>query len=183
MKIIRDLKVEHFQNGRVEWIGLCTARRGVVEIVSEAKVEVGTGLVGDHHATSGKSERQVTMIQHEHLPVVAAMLNRDEVRPEELRRNLVVSGINLIALKNQSFCIGDAVLEGSGPCVPCSRMTEILGPGGYNAMRGHGGITIRVVQAGTIRIGDEVVPVSEPTNDGEPIEDDDQASRQKKLFS
>jgi MOSC domain-containing protein YiiM len=67
VKIIRDLKVEHFQHGRVEWIGLCTARRGAVEIVSEAKVEVGTGLVGDHHATSGKSERQMTMIQHEHL--------------------------------------------------------------------------------------------------------------------
>ncbi|MFT5324360.1 MAG: MOSC domain-containing protein YiiM [Planctomycetaceae bacterium] len=183
MKTIRDLKVEHSQNGRVEWIGLCTARRGVVEIVSEAKVEVGSGLVGDHHATSGKSERQVTMIQHEHLPVVAALLNRDEVRPEEVRRNLVVSGINLIALKNQTFHIGDAILEGSGPCVPCSRMTEVLGPGGYNAMRGHGGITVRVLQAGTIRVGDEVVPVSELTNDGEPIEDNDQTSRQQKLFS
>jgi MOSC domain-containing protein YiiM len=177
LKIIRDLKVEHFQNGRVEWIGLCTARRGVVEIVSEAKAEIGTGLVGDHHATSGKSERQVTMIQHEHLAVVAALLNREEVRPEEVRRNLVISGINLIALKNQTFRIGDAILEGTGPCVPCSRMTEVLGPGGYNAMRGHGGITVRVLQTGTIRVGDEVVPSSEP------IEDNDQTSRQKRLFS
>jgi hypothetical protein len=49
------MKCEHFQYGRVESIGLCTARRGVVEIVSEVMVEVGTGLVGDHHATSGKS--------------------------------------------------------------------------------------------------------------------------------
>jgi MOSC domain-containing protein YiiM len=177
LKIIRDLKVEHFQNGRVEWIGLCTARRGVVEIVSEANVKVGTGLVGDHHALSGKSERQVTMIQHEHLVVVASILNRDEVRPEEVRRNLVISGMNLIALKDQTFRIGDAILEGTGPCVPCSRMTEVLGPGGYNAMRGHGGITVRVLQAGTIRVGDEVVPISEP------IEDNDQASRQKRLFS
>ena len=117
------------------------------------------------------------MIQHEHLTVVAALLNRDEVRPEEVRRNLVVSGINLIALKNQTFRIGAAVLEGSGPCVPCSRMTEVLGRGGYNAMRGHGGITVRVLQAGTIRVGDEVIPISEP------IEDNDQTSRQKKLFS
>lgn len=177
LKVIRDLKVEHFQHGRVEWIGLCTARRGVVEIVSEATVEVGTGLVGDHHATSGKSERQVTMIQQEHLTAVAEMVGRDEVRPEEVRRNLVVSGINLIALKNQTFRIGDAVLEGSGPCVPCSRMSEVLGPGGYNAMRGHGGITVRVLQAGTIRVGDEVVPIVEP------IEDAEHPDRQKQLFS
>lgn len=177
MKIIRDLKVEHFQHGRVEWIGLCTARRGVVELVSQANVEVGTGLVGDHHATSGKSERQMTMIQHEHLAVVAAMVGRAEVRPEEVRRNVVVSGINLIALKNQTFRIGDAVFDGSGPCVPCSRMTEVLGPGGYNAMRGHGGITVRVLQAGTIRVGDNVVPILEP------LENADQSDRQKKLFS
>lgn len=177
MKIIRDLKTEHLQNGRVEWIGLCTSRRGVVEIVSEAKVEVGTGLVGDHHATSGKSERQVTMIQHEHLAVVAAMLDRKEVRPEEVRRNLVVSGINLIALKNQTFRIGDAVLAGSGSCVPCSRMSEVLGPGGYNAMRGHGGITVRVIEAGTIHVGDEVVPVAAQDDKEE------ETSRQKQLFS
>lgn len=182
MKIIRDLKNEHFQTGRVEWIGLCTARKGVVEVVSEAKVEVGTGLVGDHHASSGKSDRQVTIIQHEHLAVVAALLNRDEVHPEELRRNLVVSGINLIALKNQTFRIGDVILEGSGPCAPCSRMSWNLGTGGYNAMRGHGGITTRILQAGTIQVGDEVVPIVEP-NTAEQVEAVVQADRQQKLFS
>lgn len=177
LKNIRDLKTEHYQNGRVEWIGLCTTRRGVVEIVSTADVEAGTGLAGDHHATSEKSERQVTMIQQEHLSVVAAMLGRDEILPEELRRNLVISGINLIALKNQTFRIGDAVLKGSGPCAPCSRMTENLGLGGYNAMRGHGGITCSVIESGTIRVGDQVIPVSNPA-DG-----DEQTSQQKTLFT
>jgi len=177
LKTIRDLKTEHFQNGRVEWIGLCPDRRGVVQVVDEVDAEAGTGLVGDHHATSGKSERQVTVIQQEHLAVVAAMLGREEVRPESVRRNLVVSGINLLALKNQTFRIGDAVLQESGPCVPCSRMDENLGPGGYNAMRGHGGITVCVIEAGQIRVGDEVTPVAIPT------QDDEETSRQKKLFS
>lgn len=117
------------------------------------------------------------MIQHEHLPVVAALLGINKVRPEDLRRNLVISGINLIAFKDQTFRIGSAVFQGTGLCAPCSRMTENLGPGGYNAMRGHGGITVRVLESGTVRLGDEVVPVSLSATDSA------ETTQQKNLFS
>jgi MOSC domain-containing protein YiiM len=70
-----------------------------------------------------------------------------------LRRNLVVSGVNLLALKGRRFLVGEAMLEGTGPCHPCSRMEEALGPGGLNAMRGHGGLNARVLQGGLIRLG------------------------------
>jgi hypothetical protein len=66
------------------------------------------------------------------------------------------SGINLLALKDKRFRVGAALLEGSGECAPCSRMAETFGPGGYNAVRGHGGITARVIEGATIYIGDAV---------------------------
>ena len=68
----------------------------------------------------------------------------------------MVSGINLLALKDKQFSIGEVVLEFSGLCHPCSRMEEYLGPGGYNAMRGHGGINARIITGGVIHVGDAV---------------------------
>lgn len=147
--------------GRLEWIGLSSARREAVTPVDSAKAVVGTGLEGDYHAMSGKgSKRQVTLIQQEHLPVIASLCRRDDVSPSLVRRNLVVSGINVASLKDQRFRVGDVLLEGTGYCHPCSRMEEVLGDGGYNAMRGHGGITTIVVEPGIIRVGDPVVFVS-----------------------
>ena len=148
------------QTGRVEWIGRAARRRGPLEVLDAVRLEVGTGLEGEHHARRATGamlpKRQVTLIQHEHLAAIAALLGRDEVDPELLRRNLVVARIPLLALKDCRFRIGEALLEGSGPCPPCSRMEEALGPGGYQAMRGHGGITAIVLEAGTVHVGDAV---------------------------
>jgi MOSC domain-containing protein YiiM len=141
--------------GRVEWIGLRPARAVSMEAVDAAEAVTGKGLVGDRYVgASGK--RGITLIQAEHLPVVAALAGHGRVAAATLRRNLVVAGIPLVALKDRRFRIGDVVLEGTGPCDPCSRMEDALGPGGYNAMRGHGGICARIVTGGVIRPGDRV---------------------------
>lgn len=156
MQTIKDLKRHIPQVGRVEWIGLATERMADVISHQTAEVKIGTGLEGEHHSKSGKGKRQVTMIQAEHLPVVATLLGRESVGPEELRRNLVISGINLTSLKKARFTIGNVEFEGTGFCHPCSRMEHNLGDGGYAAMRGHGGITTRVLSEGSISVGDEV---------------------------
>ncbi|WP_188963508.1 MOSC domain-containing protein [Deinococcus aquiradiocola] len=109
-------------------------------------------------------KRQVTLIQAEHLPVIAALAGLGAVTPEQLRRNVLVSGLPLLALKDRRFRIGSdergwVLLEGTGECHPCSRMEEAFGPGGYNAVRGHGGITARVLQGGTLHVGDRLEPL------------------------
>ena len=57
--------------------------------------------------------------------------------------------------------IGEAVLDITDECHPCSRMGEALGEGGYNAMRRRGGLTARVVQGAEIRLGDRIDRVDE----------------------
>ncbi len=144
------------QTGTVVWIGVRPARRAELVSVETVRAELESGLEGDRYAGKLTGKRQITLINAEHLVAIASMLGRPEVSPGLLRRNIVVKGINLLALKDKTFRIGQAVLETTGECHPCSRMEENLGPGGYNAVRGHGGITARVVEAGMIRVGDRV---------------------------
>jgi len=138
--------------GRVEWIGLRIERRGAIEAVHEAGLDPVQGLVGDRYAGRG-GNRQVTLIQAEHLPAIAAYLGQGALDPARLRRNLVVSGLNLLAVRMGQLRIGPVLLQVTGQCHPCSRMEEELGPGGYNAVRGHGGLTARVIEGGIVSLG------------------------------
>ena len=143
--------------GRIEAILLRPARHA--EPLSVAAAELAVSGLGGDHARPGK--RALTLIQAEHLPVISSLAER-EATPALLRRNLVVSGINLGALRGLRLRLGEeAEVEITGPCAPCSRMEEALGEGGYNAVRGHGGITARVIEGGQIRVGDLVVPEPE----------------------
>ena len=87
--------------------------------------------------------------------MVSALPGR-EITPSDLRRHIAVSGINLFSLKGRRFRIGRALLETTGWCQPCARLEQRLGPGTFQAMRGHGGITARVIEGGIIRLDDEV---------------------------
>ncbi|WP_282021608.1 MOSC domain-containing protein [Ruegeria faecimaris] len=123
--------------------------------VDEAMI-FGEGLKGDH---SRPGKRAVTLIQQEHLSAMGSYLGQGPVAPDILRRNLVVSGINLAALKGREVLVGEAILRFTVICAPCSRMEEALGKGGYSAVRGHGGWCAEVVRPGRVRLGDVVQPV------------------------
>lgn len=145
--------------GVLLWIGLRPGRRVPVVSVAHAGLSPGVGVLGDRWAGRPDGGRQVSLIGAENLAAIASFLGRDSVDPCDMRRNLVVSGVNLLALKGGRLRIGTAELEVAGECHPCSRMEEVFGPGGYNAVRGHGGIVARVVQAGSIATGDPVIPI------------------------
>lgn len=137
---------------RVEWLGISPGNRQPIEPRDEITVATGTGVDDDYHSYHSKKkpggDRQVTLIQVEHFAVIAANTGRDSVSPEQFRRNIVVRGIELTTLIGRRFRIGEALLEGTGPCTPCSRMDENLGQGGRLAMKGLGGLTAKVIEPG-----------------------------------
>ncbi|XOV89647.1 MAG: MOSC domain-containing protein [Pseudomonadota bacterium] len=143
------------QVGQVSWLGVRPARGAPMLTPIEVMATAGQGLVGDRFSAR-RTTREVTLIQAEHIAAVAALLQREPVDPGILRRNIVVSQLNLLALKDSEFSVGGVVLAYTGLAHPCSKMEQALGAGGYNAMRGHGGITARILQSGVIRLGDAV---------------------------
>lgn len=152
---LNELQSSYYKSGTVEYLSIRPRRTDPVKVISKVRALKDLGLEGDHYKNSG-GPRQVTLIQAEHLQVLAGLLDMDTVLPELTRRNIVVRGVNLISLKGRRFRVGGSVLEYSGECHPCSRMEKNLGFGAYNAMRGHGGITAKVVESGLIKIGDDV---------------------------
>ena len=151
METLATLTARFPRAGQVDWIGLRPERRAPMVVVDHAEINEA-GLVGDR---SRKGKRAVTLVQAEHLPVIAALAGQ-AVTPDILRRNLVISGINLGALRGRRLQIGEAVVAITTPCAPCSRMEEALGPGGYNAMRGHGGWCAIVAESGKVTVQDLV---------------------------
>lgn len=161
------------QTGRLEAIIVRPARRVPAIQIEHTVAVAGVGLQHDRRCIESTltdkntaaykiSNRQVTLIQAEHIEVVARLMRQPNLNALMLRRNLVVSGINLLAIKplfkhqTHLLKIGDVTLEVTGICAPCSRMEEVLGEGGYNAMRGHGGVNARIVHGGAISVGDAV---------------------------
>ena len=144
--------------GKLEWIGLRTERRGQINVVESAEAIVGLGLEGDHRCLKAPgSARQVTIICREYIHQIAHQLGMDFIDPILLRRNLVISGMNMNLLRFQQLQIGEVIFETSALCDPCSRMDENLGKGGAAAMFGYGGLCAKIIRGGHFAVGDAVM--------------------------
>ncbi len=170
---LRDLIARIATQGRVEAIVVRPERNQPAQFADAAKAEPGLGLIGDRRAKNKRTDtasrkRELTLIQAEHLPLIARWCGLEHIEATRLRRNLVISGVNLLAMKSPFTDVrlvwqigNEACIEVTGPCDPCSKMEAVLlneggGQGGYNAMRGHGGMTAMIVTGGIIRVGDAV---------------------------
>ena len=70
------------------------------------------------------------------------------------RRNITISGVNLCELIGKQFRVGDVLFEGMAHCNPCTWMNAIIGKGTYREMKGRGGLRAKVIEGGTLHLGE-----------------------------
>lgn len=120
----------------------------------------GRGIDGDRYAegtgfwTQYGDVCEVTLIQGEHLDEIEAQ--GLAIRDGEHRRNLVVRGVDLLSLRRREFRVGETTVRFDRSRPPCRHVQDMSEPGMTRALRNRGGICVRVVRGGTIRVGDEI---------------------------
>ena len=156
-------------SGFVEGIYVAREAGVSVERVGEVAAIEGCGLAGDRYCLgTGHWSRfgrvcQVTLIAAEDLDVIEKETGI-RVRDGEHRRNVVLRGVNLGDLHRRRFRIGGATLEYVGPRSVCRYIERLTEPGMTQALKGRGGICAKVIENGTVRVGDEI-EVLQPTEE------------------
>lgn len=147
--------------GFVERIYVARGAGAPVERVEEVAAIEGCGLAGDRYCEgTGHWSRfgrvcQVTLIAAEDLDAIEKETGI-RARDGEHRRNVVLRGINLGDLRRRRFRIGGATLEYVGPRSVCRYIERLTEPGMTQALKGRGGVCVRVVESGPVRVHDQV---------------------------
>ena len=150
--------------GTVISIHIAPTGAAPMKSVTNAKAVAGRGLEGDRYysklgtySNQAGSGRDVTLIEIEALNG----LKRDyEVQLDsgQPRRNIVTRGVALNHLVEQEFRIGDVVLRGTRLCEPCAHMERLTVKGALRGLIHRGGLRAEIVQGGTVRVGDRILP-------------------------
>jgi len=123
-----------------------------MEELSEVRAVDDAGFEGCSHAQPN-GKRQVLLVDRETLEAM-------DLRPGLLRENITTDGLNVNSLQiGQLLRVGEARLEVSAMCTPCTQM-EAIRPGLRKELWGRRGMLCRVLDGGIIRRGDSIEKLS-----------------------
>jgi len=123
--------------------------------VQEAVCQAGQGIAGDrYHGEDPGSKTQVTFVSREVVDEMCSALGVARPDYSALRRNVLVSGVDLNALIGKTFALGGVVFEGVEECKPCYWMDQAVAPGANAFLAGRGGLRCRILAGGVLRPGE-----------------------------
>ena len=140
--------------------------------ISHAQISANLGIEGDRYAlgTGAYSKTQPAKIRDVSLIALAGIdiandwlktRNAQVFHSADTRRNIVLGTITaqeLNALIGQEFLLGSVLMLGTELCAPCERPAKLLGKSSFlDAFEGRGGIRAKILQSGSVAIGDQLL--------------------------
>lgn len=145
--------------GKVDAILIGPEDAGPMHSVPDVNAVAGRGLEGDRYFHNGEEPgdptEEVTLIEAE--PIEDATRDHGlDLTPADMRRNIVTRGIELRELIGKTFSVGEVRLEGLKDNPPCKHLQKLAGKPLLKPMIEKGGIRARIVEGGTVRVGDAI---------------------------
>ncbi|SDC22543.1 MOSC domain-containing protein [Geodermatophilus telluris] len=135
--------------------------------VARVEVRAGHGIVGDRYAgRPAHRDAAVTVLAAESVEALAAELGTGPLDPLLARRNVVLRGAEVEALRGERFALdcgeGVVLLQGGRPAHPCAWLDTVLAPGAHRGLRGRGGVRCAPLTDGVLRLGPAVLTSAVP---------------------
>ncbi|MDH2412583.1 MOSC domain-containing protein [Nocardioides sp. CER19] len=150
---------------RVLEIHLAPGRRLPTRSVPSVEAEAGRGLVGDRY--HGAKHRHVSVQARDELDLAAAELG-SAVPSGATRRNITVDHGPVPTRPGERLRVGPVLLEVVRVAAPCRLLDDGIGPGAAAALRRRAGTVFRILESGTISVGDVVQEADEESSEPTP---------------
>lgn len=131
--------------------------------VQKIECVAGHGIRGDRfYDYRDNYKGQITFFSVEVFEKLAARFGLANKSAGDLRRNVIVSDINLNDLIGEEFSIQGLRLRGTAHCRPCYWMNHALAPGAEEFLHGNGGLRAQILSDGVMAVGDAQLVLAEP---------------------
>jgi MOSC domain-containing protein YiiM len=126
-------------------------------LLEQRRIEcvAGHGIRGDRfYDYRDNYAGQITFFSAEVFEKLCGELSLTNKAAGALRRNIIVSGIDLNSLIGVEFEVQGVRLHGTRHCAPCYWMNHAIALGAENWLAGNGGLRAQILSDGFIEVGD-----------------------------
>ena len=143
--------------GKIEAINISHISETDTVYVNQAFLEKNKGIVNDRYYNNYKnSMEQVTLIDKEEIDLFNYNI-KNNIGYKDFRRNIIVSGVNLIQNLNKTILINDVKLKIHEICQPCKYLQEKLKiPELVKLLVNKSGVRAEILTSGFIKVNDKI---------------------------
>jgi|UniRef100_UPI00404A7EAD MOSC domain-containing protein YiiM len=125
------------------------------------KCVAGRGIAGDRFFDFKEDYKgQITFFSWDDYEAIKKELNVPRLSSGAFRRNVILSGVNLLELVGCRFELQGIEFVGTGEAKPCYWMNEAVAPGAEAWLAGRGGLRAKIIGDGMLKAGPTQLVIS-----------------------